>query len=85
MERLSHKKVVVQSIDDIINLICKEFKIFTHKSGSYSYQSAQFENEDALAGKSHIWYEINKLPITNVLGFVACHTSLKRLGIESIE
>ena len=33
------------------------------------------------AAKSHLWHEKYSLPYTNVLGFVACRTTSKNLGI----
>ena len=37
------------------------------------------------AAKSHLWHEKYSLPYTNVLGFVACRTTSKNLGIGAAE
>lgn len=80
-----NKKVEKKSVDEIIDIFWKEFKHFTFRTGPYSYRSSRFENDDALSGRSHIWHEMHSLPFTEVLGFVACRTTSKRLGIGSAE
>ncbi len=90
ISRLHHppcpnKKVASKSIDEIIDIFWKEFKHFTYRTGPYSYRSGRFENDDALSGRSYLWHEMHSLPFTEVLGFVACRTTSKRLGIGSAE
>ncbi len=90
ISRLHHppcpnKKVASKSIDEIIDIFWKEFKHFTYRTGPYSYRSGRFENDDALSGRSYLWHEMHSLPFTEVLGFVACQTTSKRLGIGSAE
>ena len=80
-----NKKVVNKTIDEILDIFWKEFKHFTYKTGPYSYRSSRFENDDALSGRSYLWHEMHSLPFTEVLGFVACRTTSKRLGIGSAE
>ncbi len=80
-----NKKVVNKSIDEIIDIFWKEFIQFTYRTGPYSYQSRCFGNDDALSGWSFLWHEMPSLPFTKVLGFKACQTSSKHLGIGSIE
>ncbi len=38
-----------------------------------------------LNGDSCIWHQIDSLPYTKILGFVACHTTSKQLGIGASE
>ncbi len=80
-----NKKVVNKTVDEIIDIFWKEFKHFTNRTGPYSYRSSRFDNADALSGRSHLWHEMYSLPFTEVLGFVACRTTSKRLGIGSAE
>ncbi len=80
-----NKKVVNKSIDEIIDIFWKEFKHFTYRTGPYSYRSSWFDNDDALSGRSYLWHEMHSLLFTEVLGFVACQTTSKRLGISSAE
>ena len=80
-----NKKVASKSIDEIIDIFWKEFKHFTYRTGPYSYRSGCFENDDALSGRSYLWHEMHSLPFTEVLGFVACQTTSKHLGIGSAE
>ncbi len=63
----------------------KEIKNFTYRTGPYSYCSSCFENDDARSGQSDLWCEIHSLPLTELLGFVACQTTSKHLGIRSTE
>ncbi len=77
--------MVNKSIDAVLDIFWKEFKYFTCRTGPYSYQSSWFENDDALSGRSYLWHEMHSLPFTEVLGFVACQTTLTHLGIGSAE
>ena len=38
-----------------------------------------------MVGNSHVWHELYSLPYTKVLGFVACRTCSKPLGIGACE
>ncbi len=82
---MSKQKSGERTIDEILVIFWKEFKHFTYKTGPYRYRSSRFENDDALSGRSYLWHEMHSLPFTEVLGFVACQTTSKRLGIGSAE
>ena len=75
-----NKKVVNESIDEIIYIFWKEFKHFIYRTGRYRNQSIWFENDDALSGRSYLWHEMHSLPFTEVLGFVACQTTSKHFA-----
>ncbi len=75
----------VQTISLTIDIFWKEFKDFANRTDPYSYQSGLFENDDVLSGRSHAQYEMQSLRFTQVLGFVACQTTFKQLGIGSVE
>ncbi len=80
-----NKKVVNKSINEIIAIFWKEFEHLTYRTGPYSYQWSWYENDDAHSGRSYLLHEMHSLPFTEVLGFVACQTTSKRLGIGSAE
>ncbi len=40
---------------------------------------------DAVNVNSFVWHQLYSLPYTKVLGFVACHTTSKQLGIGAAE
>ncbi len=74
-----NKKAVNKTIYEIIDIFWKDFKHFTYRTGPYSHRSSWFENDDALSGRSYLWYEMH------FLLFVVCQTTSKRLGVGLAE
>ena len=61
-----------------------EFKHF-HKNTEPLHKQPRWLTRDALTGSSHIWHDLYLLAYTEVLGFVACRTTSKPLGIGACE
>ncbi len=80
-----NSKVANNEIVVIIDTFWKEFGDFQNKTGVYGLRPGRFLLPDAINGYSHLWHELYSLPNTNVLGFVACHVTSKRLGVGSAE
>ncbi len=80
-----NSKVANDEIDVIIDTFWKEFSDFQNKTGVYGLRPGRFLLPDAINGNSHLWHELYSLPYTNVLGFVACRVTSKRLGVGSAE
>ncbi len=78
-----NSKVANDEIDVIIDTFWKEFSDFQNKTGVYGLRPGRFLLPDAINGNSHLWHELYSLPYTNVLGFVACRVTSKRLGVGS--
>ena len=80
-----NSKVANDEIDVIIDTFWKEFGHFQNKTGVYGLHPGRFLLPDAINGNSYLWHELYSLPYTNVLGFVACRVTSKRLGVGSAE
>ncbi len=78
-----NSKVANDEVVVIIDTFWKEFGDFQNKTGVYGLYPGRFLLPDAINGNSHLWHELYSLPYTNVLGFVACRVTSKRLGVGS--
>ena len=78
------KEVGNINISDIIYTFWGKFKDFSNQTGDFS-KPGRWLTSDVRAAKSHLWHEKYSLPYTNVLGFVACRTTSKNLGIGAAE
>ena len=70
---------------DTLNTFWNEFKQFQKKTGVSYAIKARWNTPDATNGNSHLWHEKYSLPYTEVLGYVACIVTSKRLGVGSAE
>jgi hypothetical protein len=77
-------KVIGKNIEEIVDLFWDEFKCFEKKTKPFD-NAARWSTPHAVQGKSYLWHEKYSLPYTSVLGFVACHTTSKTLGIGPCE
>ncbi len=85
LSSMSQQKSGEKSNDEIIDIFWKEFKHFAYRMGSYGHQLSWFENDGTLFGQYYLWHEIHPIPFTEFLGFIACQTNSKHLGIGSAE
>ncbi len=69
----------------IIDHFWKEFHHFQHQTGPFAKFKGRFSMPDAVNGNSFVWHQLYSLPYTKVLGFVACCTTSKQLGIGAAE
>ena len=69
---------------EILHIFWLEFKNFQKKIGLFDRQ-LRWLTSAALTGSSHIWHALYLLAYTEVLGFVACRTTSKPLGIGVCE
>ncbi len=74
-------KVANDSNVVIIDHFWKEFQHFQHQPGSF----AKFKGRFSVNGNSFVWHQFYSLRYTKVLGFAACRTTSKQLGIGSAE
>jgi hypothetical protein len=71
-------------ISTITDKFWDEFRDFTTKTGPFSSMN-RWNVPDVDNGKSYLWHQKYSLHHTGVLGFVACRTTLKILGIGAAE
>lgn len=75
---------VMADIDEIIDTFWNQYKHFKNKTGKYDHKG-RWHVDDAILGNSYLWHEKYSLPYYPVLGFVACRTTSKLLGIGAAE
>ncbi len=80
-----NSKVSNDEIDVIIDTFWKEFGDFQNKTGVHGLCPGRFLLPDATNGNSYLWHEMFLLPHTNILGYVACLVTSKKLGVGSVE
>ncbi len=68
----------------IIDHFRKEFHHFQHQTGPFAKFKGRFSMPDAVNGNSFVWHQHYSLPYTKILGFIACHTTSKQLGIGQL-
>ena len=69
---------------EILHIFWLDFKHFQNKTGPFDKQTRWLKSA-ALTSSNHIWHELYYLAYTGVLGFVACRTTSKTLGIGACE
>ncbi len=70
-----NRKMVNKGGNQIIDIFWKAFKHFMYKTGA-------LWNHGTLAGKSHIWHEMNSLPYKEVIGLVSCTSYQSALVLD---
>ena len=78
----AHKTGV--DIAEIINTFWKELKLFINEDGVYEKRN-MWNVKDAREGNSAEWHDVYSLGRTEVLGFVACRTTSKAVGMGAAE
>ncbi len=78
-------KVINESKLVIIDHFWNKFHLFQQQTGPFAKFKSRFIMPDAVNGNSFIWNQLYSLPYTKLLGFVACHTTLKQLRIGASE
>ena len=76
--------MVDADIPAIIDTFWNEHKEFVNRTGVFSNVN-RWNVADVVDGKSYLWHEKYSLPYTEVLGYVACRTTSKILGIGAAE
>jgi hypothetical protein len=80
----THEDIIGKSEDEIVVIFFKELKAFQKRLAPFD-RAWIFNSVDAIKGKSALWHEMHSLPFTQVLGYVACRTTSKTLGIGPCE
>ena len=78
------KGIVDMKTSNIVDTFWEEFKHFSNQTGDFS-KPGRWLTPDVSTGKYNLRHENYSLPYTIVLGFFACRTTLKNLGIGSAE
>ena len=68
-----------------LNMFWTEYTDFDNKIGSFDADEFIWKSKDISDGNSHLWHQKYSLPLTKVLGFVACRVTSKFLGIGAAE
>ncbi len=76
--------VINEYIEDIVDIFWMESKNFQSNRCPFDPLD-RFSIKDSFTACSHIWHEIYSLPYTQVLGFVACRVTSKRLSFGAGE
>ena len=68
-----------------LDLFWTEYTAFNNKVGSYDADAFIWKSKDISDGNIHLWHQNYSLPLTKVLGFVACKVTSKVIGIVAKE
>ena len=68
-----------------LDLFWTEYTEFDNMIGSYDADEFIWKGKNISDGNSHLWHQKYSLPLTKVLGFVACRVISKVLSIGAAE
>ena len=87
---MNHINVVIKTLfcgvfddemNDTVDIFWSEYHAFKNNNGPFNGDDFIYSSKDIIQGNSHIWNQKYYLTFTTVLGFVACGSTSKILGV----